>query len=518
MALPRFLHRLLVATAVVAPLLAAVPASADEGPPFRRIHFPVDGPVTFSDDFGDPRSGDRTHEGNDLMGTKLQKLVAAADGRVTYSVGGLSGNMVTVTDADGWAYRYIHVNNDTPGTDDGLSPLEWVLAPGLVLGGRVKAGQHIAFLGDSGNAEDTAPHLHFEMRAPDGSAVNPWTSLRLARGLPAGTRCSYGTNPPASPSSKVGTGYWLLGSDGGVFAFGGARFHGSTGATKLNQPIVAMAATPTGEGYWLVARDGGIFAFGDAAFFGSTGAIRLNKPIVGMAATATGKGYWLVASDGGIFAFGDAAFLGSTGALTLNRPIVAMAASAGGDGYWLLASDGGVFGFGAAGFLGSVPGLGIATSVVAMGATPTGLGYWLLAADGGVFSFGDATFRGSLPGSGLCKWPTGVRLVPTATGTGYWVQGADGSTWAFGDARFHGSLTAAGVAANTSILDLAAVLPRAAACRTRRGAPVGRPSLFLSAEVLRCGPPGPAGDGRPSAGTPRRGRSGPGRWRPWRGR
>ena len=72
-----------------------------------------------------------------------------------------------------------------------------------------------------------------------------------------------------------------------------------------------MAATPTGHGYWLVASDGGIFAFGDAAFHGSMGGPPLNEPIVGMAATPTGGGYWLVASDGGIFAFGDAAFHGS---------------------------------------------------------------------------------------------------------------------------------------------------------------------------------------------------------------
>ncbi|MDP9401779.1 MAG: hypothetical protein M3P85_00265, partial [Actinomycetota bacterium] len=62
------------------------------------------------------------------------------------------------------------------------------------------------------------------------------------------------------------------------------------------------------------------------AFRGSTGAIRLNKPIVGMAPTPSGNGYWMVASDGGVFAFGDAAFLGSTGALALNQPIVGMAA------------------------------------------------------------------------------------------------------------------------------------------------------------------------------------------------
>jgi ribosomal protein L24E len=72
-----------------------------------------------------------------------------------------------------------------------------------------------------------------------------------------------------------------------------------------------MASTPDGKGYWLVASDGGIFAFGDAGFHGSTGNIALNQPVVGMASTRTGRGYWFVASDGGIFAFGDAGFHGS---------------------------------------------------------------------------------------------------------------------------------------------------------------------------------------------------------------
>ena len=77
----------------------------------------------------------------------------------------------------------------------------------------------------------------------------------------------------------------------------------------LNKPVVGMAPTPDGGGYWVVATDGGIFAFGDAAFFGSTGSMTLNKPVVGMAPTPDGAGYWLVGSDGGIFAFGDAPFL-----------------------------------------------------------------------------------------------------------------------------------------------------------------------------------------------------------------
>jgi len=88
-----------------------------------------------------------------------------------------------------------------------------------------------------------------------------------------------------------------------------------------------MAATPDGRGYWLVAADGGIFAFGDAAFHGSTGNIHLNRPIVGMAVDLTGDGYWLTASDGGIFAFGGAPFYGSTGDIVLNSPIVGMAAT-----------------------------------------------------------------------------------------------------------------------------------------------------------------------------------------------
>ena len=60
-----------------------------------------------------------------------------------------------------------------------------------------------------------------------------------------------------------------------------------------------MASSPTGNGYWFVASDGGIFAFGDAKFYGSTGAIKLAKPITAMAATPSGKGYWFTASDGG---------------------------------------------------------------------------------------------------------------------------------------------------------------------------------------------------------------------------
>jgi len=75
--------------------------------------------------------------------------------------------------------------------------------------------------------------------------------------------------------------------------------------------VVGMAATPDGGGYWLVASDGGIFAFGSAGFFGSTGSLHLVLPVVGMTVALRGSGYWMVAADGGIFAFGSAGFFGS---------------------------------------------------------------------------------------------------------------------------------------------------------------------------------------------------------------
>jgi len=211
--------------------------------------------------------------------------------------------------------------------------------------------------------------------------------------------------------AAAGGSYWSVGADGGVFAFGDARFLGSTGALRLARPMVGMAATPTGNGYWLVAADGGVFAFGDAKFLGSTGAIRLNQPIVGMAPTPSGNGYWLVAADGGVFAFGDARFQGSTGAMRLNQPVVGMASTPSGNGYWLAAADGGIFAFGDARFQGSTGAIRLAQPVVGMSRSPSGNGYWLVASDGGVFAFGDARFQGSTGAIRLARPMVGLASV-----------------------------------------------------------------------------------------------------------
>ena len=225
-------------------------------------------------------------------------------------------------------------------------------------------------------------------------------------------------------------GYWLVGADGGVFAFGDAPFLGSTGGMHINRPVVGMAPTPDGNGYWLVASDGGIFSYGDARFFGSTGGIRLNQPVVGMAPTPDGNGYWLVASDGGIFAYGDAQFFGSTGGIHLNLPIVGMAPTPDGAGYWLVASDGGIFSYGDAQFFGSTGGIHLNRPVVGMAPTPDAAGYWLVASDGGIFSFGDAHFFGSEAAAGI---PV-IGMQSSETGLGYSVIGQGGQIFPFGDA------------------------------------------------------------------------------------
>ena len=114
---------------------------------------------------------------------------------------------------------------------------------------------------------------------PNGpGSISSAAAVTAAQGDP-----NAGNNVSAGTTIVHRFGYWLFGSDGGVFTFGDAGFFGSAGSLRLSKPIVGMAATPDGKGYWLVASDGGVFTFGDAAFFGSTGLLRLSKPVVGMA-------------------------------------------------------------------------------------------------------------------------------------------------------------------------------------------------------------------------------------------
>jgi Peptidase family M23 len=427
-------------------------ASATHITTVRPITFPVAGESSYSADFLAPRSGGRQHKGTDIFGDKLQQVVAANDGTVVRISGGnsgLSGNWLVVRDAEGWEYSYFHLNNDSPDTDDGANPPEWIFAPGIVLNAQVTAGQALGYIGDSGNAENTPPHVHFGIKRPDRTSISPWPSLRAAQGLARGDRCTWSRNPARSPDPLSGSGQWATTATGVVTTHGNAPNLGDLSGIALNDPIVGMTTTRSGEGFWLVAADGGVFAFGDAEFYGSTGAIQLNKPIVGMAATATGLGYWLVASDGGIFAYGDAEFYGSTGDIVLNAPVAGMATTADGRGYWLVASDGGVFSFGDADFVGSLPGANVEAQIIGVAAPSGKSGYWLLNAEGGVYAFGDVMWHGSVQSAGFCDARTGSSIVATRTGAGYWIQSNDGRIWPFGDATTIDDAAPAGVLALT---------------------------------------------------------------------
>ena len=105
-------------------------------------------------------------------------------------------------------------------------------------------------------------------------------------------------------------GYWLVASDGGIFAFGDAAFHGSMGGEPLNRPVVGMAPLPTAgaTGWWPPTAGSSRSATPPST--ARPGAITLASPVVGMAVDPATGGYRLVAADGGVFCF-DAPFAGS---------------------------------------------------------------------------------------------------------------------------------------------------------------------------------------------------------------
>ena len=156
----------------------------------RPMMFPVLpdaklGKATWSDTYLYPRSGGRLHEGQDLMGAKMLKLLACVDGTIVELRHQSSGNSLYLEGDDGWYYCYLHINNDDPGTDNAANQFKYAFAPGMAIGKRVLKGQHIAYLGDSGNAEGSGAHCHFEIRMPNAkwynaAAVNAAYSLNKA--------------------------------------------------------------------------------------------------------------------------------------------------------------------------------------------------------------------------------------------------------------------------------------------------------------------------------------------------
>ncbi len=87
-----------------------------------------------------------------------------------------------------------------------------------------------------------------------------------------------------------------------------------------------MAATPDGLGYWLVASDGGVFAFGDARFYGREATGKTAPTIVGIAPSPYGRGYWLAGAKGQVYGFGSAPYEAPSSTKAPSAPIVAISA------------------------------------------------------------------------------------------------------------------------------------------------------------------------------------------------
>jgi len=132
--------------------------------------FPVQGPHSYSDDWGEPR-GDipgGQHQGNDIFALTGTPVVAVTDGiltKVSYEETGLGGIRFWLMGKDGVHYYFAHLSR---------------IAPGYKAGQVVHAGQVIGYVGNTGDARTTPPHLHFEMHPGDGSPINPYLFLRAA--------------------------------------------------------------------------------------------------------------------------------------------------------------------------------------------------------------------------------------------------------------------------------------------------------------------------------------------------
>ena len=135
---------------------AGLPPAATPG-----FYCPVQGGASFIDSWGFPRSGGRRHKGVDMFNARNTPLVAVVDGRVKFSSNSLGG-LSTHLYAGGTTYYYTHLEKHPTNISSGQN---------------VKAGTVIGYLGNSGNARYTSPHLHFEIR-PNNVAINPYPTVR----------------------------------------------------------------------------------------------------------------------------------------------------------------------------------------------------------------------------------------------------------------------------------------------------------------------------------------------------
>ncbi len=169
---PPYLYARIASSYAQSPMMSLTAVSTF----FGSYVCPVGGPTKFINDWGFPRSRGRTHRGNDMFSERGTPLVAVAAGIVTradsidtYVVGtgrgDLGGRTIWLTDDLGNGYYYAHLES---------------IAPSITAGTRVEQGQVIGYLGNSGNAKTTSPHLHFQIHPGGGEPIPPYPFNKAA--------------------------------------------------------------------------------------------------------------------------------------------------------------------------------------------------------------------------------------------------------------------------------------------------------------------------------------------------
>ncbi len=157
--------------------------------------FPVaaEGKPTFRNDWGEPRGGGtRGHKGTDIFAARGTPVRAVADGTARTQSETLGGNALYLVDGERSQFYYAHLDGYA-----GEFPR------------KVRAGEVVAFVGNTGNAANGPTHLHFEWRPFGGEKANPFDELaRLARG--AGTALARVVTPARAGRGAAGLGLLVL--------------------------------------------------------------------------------------------------------------------------------------------------------------------------------------------------------------------------------------------------------------------------------------------------------------------
>jgi len=123
---------------------------------------PIGHPRWYRNDWGNPRSGGRTHKGTDIFAPRGVAVYAVTSGTLRTRSGGLGGIALWLSGSDGNSYYFAHLDR---------------FAGGIGNGTRVSQGQVIAYVGNSGNARGGATHLHYQQHPGGGNPINPYPTL-----------------------------------------------------------------------------------------------------------------------------------------------------------------------------------------------------------------------------------------------------------------------------------------------------------------------------------------------------